>query len=601
RTVESLKFGTFQIIVNSEDRILAMHNSPGYGLASTDWKHNARIKSTVGNQLWTQEMAFPLKEMGVTGSPEGDWRILVCRNYGIAPVYQAPMTDAGGFMDPNSYSVFHLSKGCLATQQLYSGEARLPLLFRVANTGDKPATTELSFALSDGKELSLSRRLDIAPGDVAEEDFTQECAEATKCSISMKANGWNRKFTCVPPQLPIWRNTESYQTLFCSMEAGKADIVDYAAASDTIVKRKTDVEIPAVQGPVATRKVQDFTGMTVLFPNTRLTSPGAVSFWMRVAEPLPKDKPYRRFFGTDFKPNGYIFFQEQKDGGLLIGAQYFGPSNKAPKIMLLGRRPQPGQWMHIAINFLPETIEVYMNGIRRGILQHKFPIDFSKVGGPELCNGAFADFSIYSRPLSVGEITMMAQGDKPVTGNVCWYQSLNKAVVDLVLGCKAVPERKLQLQVRDANDKMLENFTLDFSKGYINEDNGREMATLRVALPLSRKLADGKYAFFLSKVNSDAPLLERTFQVKGYAWLNNQIGKADRLITGFTPLQRNGNRLSAVLKEMTLGRNGLPEAISANGGEVLARPVEVIAEANGRKLAWKCQAPKFTSESETSI
>ena len=36
RTVESLKFGTFQIIVNSEDKLLAVHNNPGYGLGSHD-------------------------------------------------------------------------------------------------------------------------------------------------------------------------------------------------------------------------------------------------------------------------------------------------------------------------------------------------------------------------------------------------------------------------------------------------------------------------------------------------------------------------------------------------------------------------------------
>ena len=138
RTVESLKFGAFQTIVNSEAKFMAEHHNPGYGLTSREWKHDAKIKSVVENGLWTMEMAFPLKGMGVGGAPEGDWRIFVCRNHGVAPSYQAPMSDVASFGDPNSYSVFRFSKDCVAIQQLYAEGARLPLLFRAANNGARP-------------------------------------------------------------------------------------------------------------------------------------------------------------------------------------------------------------------------------------------------------------------------------------------------------------------------------------------------------------------------------------------------------------------------------------------------------------------------------
>ncbi|MBR6372204.1 MAG: hypothetical protein IKS20_03400, partial [Victivallales bacterium] len=601
RKVESLKFGTFQLIVNSEDQALAMHNSPGYGLASTDWAHNATIKSSVKNRVWTLEMAFPMKEMGVTGSPEGDWRILVCRNYGIEPVHQAPMTDAGGFMDPNSYSVFHLAKDNIAIQHLYGEDARLPLFLRVANPTDKEVKAAITLKVSNGKDPSEIKQ-DIAAGATWENDFTKTySAEGEKCQVEIASSGWNRTLAWTPPQPPVWRNTESFQTLFCSLDAGKENIVDYSTKEDTEVKMKKDVELPVVQGPVASRKVLDFTGRLLEFPRTKLSSPGAVAFWMRVAEPLPKDKSFRRFFGTSFRSNGYIYFQEQRDGGLLIGAQYFGPNNKVGKNMLLGRRPQPGQWMHLAFNFLPDYFEVYVNGILRITLRHKLNLDLSTVGGALVSNAAFADFSIYSRPLTASEITMLSQGDKSVNGTVRWFQSIEQAVVDLVLDCKAVPDRQLQLQIRNAKDKVVDSFSLDFNKGYSKEENGREMATLHLALPVSRKLDDGKYSFFVSKPGSDNPLYERAFEVKAYPWLGNKIGMNDRLITGFTPLKRNGNKLSAVLKDMSLGKNGLPESIVANGAPVLARPIEVVAEANGRKLAWKCTAPKFSKETETAI
>ena len=602
RTVESLKFGTFQIIVNSEDKVLAVHNNPGYGLASHDWKHDAAIKSVVENHYWSLEMAFPLKAMGVECYPEGDWRILVCRNYGIVPAYQSPMTDSGSFSEPASYSVFRISKGCLATQQLYSGNARVPLLFRIVNTGDKTAKSEISVRLSEGRELSLSRQFDIVAGKVAELDFTQEwSAEETQCKLSMKADGWNRDCIYTPPQLPIWRNTESYQTLFCSLDAGKTEVVDYTASKETTVIIKPDGELPKVQGPVSTRKIWDLTGRRIEFPKTKLTSPGAVSFWMRVADTLPQDKSYRRFFGTIFVPSGYIYFQEQRDGGLLIGAQGFGPENKKGKDMLLGRRPQPGQWMHLAFNFMPDFFEVYVNGVLRGTFKHKLNMDLSKVGGTLLSNAAFADFSIYSRALTAPEITLLSTGDKPISGKIAWFQSINKAVVDLALDCNAVPDKKLQLQIRNDKDAVVESFLLDFHKGICNMENGREMSILHVALPLSKRLADGKYSFSLARLGAENPVYERAFEVKDYPWMNNNIGKSDRLITGFLPLKRNGNKLSAVLKDMTLGQNGLPERIVANGKEVLARPVEIVAEANGRKLSWKCKLPQFAVETETRI
>ena len=604
RTVESLKFGVFQTIVNFEGNFISEHHNPGYGLTSRDWKHNATIKSIVEDGLWTMEMAFPLKAMGVEGSPEGDWRIMICRNHGVEPRLQAPMTDVSSFIDPNSYSVFHFSRECLAIQQLYAKGARLPLLFRMANPGEKSLATEIAVELSGGKELSLSKKVEAAPGKAVVQDFTHESdAESAKCKVSMKADGWNRVVTWIPPEPPLWRNTESYQTLFCGMDAGNKNIIEYTTVADAESKiaPAPDGRLPSVPGPVASRSILDLTGRAIEFPKSKLSSPGAVSFWMRVAEPLPKEKSYRRFFGTIFKSSGYIYFQEQRDGGFLIGAQYFGPENKAGKNLLIGRRPQPGQWMHVTINFQQDSIEVYMNGIRRGNMQHKLDMDLSKAGGALVANASFADLAIYSRPLTAAEITMLSQGDKLVTGAISWYQSLNSPVADLVLDCKSVPEKKLLLQIRNEKDKVLERITLDFNKAFSRVENGHEMAILHEVLPLSQKLADGKYSFFLAKTDSDSPLYERAFEVRNYPWLGNKIGKADRLLPGFTPLKRNGSTLSAVLKDMTLGNNGLPEIVNANGGAVLARPVEIVAEANGKSLAWNCQPPKFTGESDTLI
>ncbi|MBO4620973.1 MAG: hypothetical protein J5654_12800 [Victivallales bacterium] len=604
RTIEALKFGVFQMIVDFEATLQAQHHSPGYGLNMRQWKHGAQIQSRVEDGLWTMEMAFPLKAMGVEGAPEGDWRMMFCRNYGVTPRVQCPMTDVASFEDPTNYSVFHLSRECLAFQQLYAPETRLPLLFRVANPTDQPASAELAVSVSGETERTFEAAILLNPNQEVIKDFTQRCAaEGGKCKVAVTSPGLTREVTWNPPEPPIWRNLESYQTLFCSMDADAKAIVDYAADGNAEVKlsSKLEGELPVVQGPMAARRVLDLTGGSITFPKTTLSSPGAVTFWMQVSAPLAEGKEYRRFFGTDYKPNGYLYFQEQRQGGLLLGVQGFGPENKNPKNVLLGRRPAPGQWMHLAFNFLPDAIEVYVNGLRRAQLQHNLKMDLSTVGGALIANAAFADFAIYSRPLDAAEITALAQGDKPVTGTIAWYQSLNQPVADLVLDCDALPEKKLVLQIRNEQDKAVETLPLDFTKGYSSVVNGHERAILHVALPLTRKLPDGKYSFFVTKPDADYPIYEKNFFVKDYPWLNNSIGKADRLIDGFTPLKRNGNTLSAVLKDVELGENGLPAAVTANGKSVLARPVAVIAEANGVPLKWRCQAPAFTGESDTLI
>ena len=604
RTIEALKFGVFQMIVDFETTLQAQHHSPGYGLNMRQWKHGAQIQSRVENGLWTMEMAFPLKAMGVEGAPEGDWRMMFCRNYGVDPRAQCPMTDVASFEDAANYSVFHLSQECLAFQQLYAPEARLPLLFRVANPGDQPAAAEFAVEVSGETTASFSEATLLNPNQFIERDFTQRCsAESGKCKVAVKSNGLTREVTWTPPQQPIWRNLESYQLLFCGMDAGATTFVDYAAAgsAETKLSSGPEGELPAVKGPVASRQNLDLTGRSLTFPKTKLSSPGAVAFWMQVSAPLAEGKEYRRFFGTDYKSTGYLYFQEQRQGGLLLGIQGFDPQDKAPKNMFLGRRPQPGQWMHLAFNFLDNTIEVYVNGLRRAVLPHKQKLDLAAAAGPLVANAAFADFAIYSRPLSAAEITALAQGDKSVTGSVAWYQSLNQPVADLVLDCEALPEKKLVLQIRNAQDKVVETLPLDFNNAPTNTVNGREMAILHQTLPLSQKLPDGKYSFYLTKPDADFPLYEKNFSVKDYPWLNNSIGKADRLIVGFTPLKRNGSTLSAVLKDIELGENGLPATVTANGKTVLARPVAVVAEINGAPLEWRCQAPVFTGESETLI
>jgi len=69
-------------------------------------------------------------------------------------------------------------------------------------------------------------------------------------------------------------------------------------------------------------------------------------------------------------------------------------------------------------------------------------------------------------------------------------------------------------------------------------------------------------------------------------WLDSTLGLDDEPTPPYTPVQAAGRAVSCLGRRLRFGTTGLPESILAWGHELLANPIEMVAEAGGKKLNW---------------
>ena len=70
-------------------------------------------------------------------------------------------------------------------------------------------------------------------------------------------------------------------------------------------------------------------------------------------------------------------------------------------------------------------------------------------------------------------------------------------------------------------------------------------------------------------------------------WLDSTIGLDDEVVKPYTPVKSNGNAISCLGRKVQFGPDGFPTSIQANGHEVLARPIALVAEISSKSLLWE--------------
>lgn len=77
------------------------------------------------------------------------------------------------------------------------------------------------------------------------------------------------------------------------------------------------------------------------------------------------------------------------------------------------------------------------------------------------------------------------------------------------------------------------------------------------------------------------------FQHTRMRWLNSTLGiDDDWLVPPYTPLTVDGQRISCLNRSVEFGPLGLPTRVVSGGNEVLAGPVELLTEIEGKPLEW---------------
>lgn len=328
------------------------------------------------------------------------------------------------------------------------------------------------------------------------------------------------------------------------------------------------------------------------------------SFVMRVnTMPNAEKKGYRRYFSTEFRPSGYLGFQEDANNGrtMLFFAHHFKdvpPLNKRLKC------PAPRSEAVVAVNFEPRRISYYLNGIRQG--ETDLTVDISEVALGDLVLGGerdvdVKDWTLYRRTLSDGEVKELSQGDSPIAGTLAWYPSLNALVADVTCNAERLKGADLAWSVTRRGGSMdaapVAKGTLPLAGGYPSG----ALTLLRKVLPLGVELAEGDYVASLMRSGETDAILEKEFSVRKYAWFKTGLGKEDRLLPGFTPVEADGDTLRCVGRRYVIGANGFPSSVVADGEQILAAPVALHAEKDGRR--WMIQGgsakPRLCRVSDT--
>ena len=584
RTIEQGKFGEFQMIISNGGRMVIDHHNPGYGLPVRKWvTGDMKVVNRIANDQWVCEFSIPAKAFGMTKLDDLDWKILSCVNFQSAPKQQVPFLPVAGFMNSNSYPTYKFRKGAPAVHQLYAGSnTRVPLKFEASRPLDyeaqingKPMRGKLPAMVSAEAPASLSMKISDGSNVLFQRDF---------------------KLAKLPAR--IWNTPESHIVLEQDFEQGVKHFVTAPENAEISSKKLPVLTAGRKDGSKAVHLKEGAASLSIR--NGKLPVPGNLSFWLR--KDAKTQTGYVRYFSTDFRPSGYIGLQDHP--GFLLFFLHNFPKQKNINL-IVSRRPVPQSWTHISINVQPRRIELYCNGIKTAEQDLPMEIRGEKLGsiifGSGKADFALDDYVVYDRPLTPSEIKVLAQGESKVSGQMAWYPSLNSIVLDLSCNPKQLKGKDLVLQAASKVGKQVFSAKIPVDRGKRVGSGDRPLLILHEALRLPKKPADGNYTMTLSPEGSEEALMTKEFTVKSFEWQNNKIGKRDALLPGFTPLEVKGNVISAVLRDYTIGNNGLPEQIVSEQKPLLARPVTVNFVKNGENRTVDGNAPvKIEKHSDTT-
>ena len=593
RTVEQHKFGEFQLLVNSQGTVYARHHNPGYGLSARKWKPELTVANHMENGVWEIEIAIPAQAFGMTELIPSDWKILPVRNFRTKPELQAPFTPVASFSDTSQYAVFHLRQGP-TVKNGYAKSSHIPSVIQIVggNKGKYYLTGKVGkqkFERATTETDCVFDLTSLMPSDGATVEYT--LYDQNHATIFRRVFRYNAKAE------RVWFTPESYLVLEHDFKNGPAKPRVIPAGS--IAVPQGNIKTVPGRNEHSTAGFFKTAKDSITFRNFQPPVPGCISLWLKPDS--GQEKPFRRYFATRFSQEGYLGLQDQGQYMLLF-LHNFG---KAPENIISARKPPIGRWTHIAVNLHPGKIEYYQNGVKLSETSLSFTVASKRLGDLAIGGGAggfnIDHLAVYSRCLEADEIKVLAQGEQKVTGDIALYPSINALVVDLNCNAEKLRSGKLMLNLANAENQSVFQDTVSLKHGWAIRKNSGNVIIIHQSLPLGEKLPEGSYLLTLNDSVSGETLLEKNITVKHYPWLNNTIGKNDRIIPPFIPLSVQGNRISCILRDYIFNGSGLPQQIKARGKEILAGPIELCTESNGKIQALSHGSFRITGKSDTSI
>ena len=316
----------------------------------------------------------------------------------------------------------------------------------------------------------------------------------------------------------------------------------------------------------------------------KIPFPGAILLRTKTAGEMA-DKGYRRYFSTDYRSSGYFGFQEDMANGrtMLFFAHGFSGQKNLNKRL---KCPADGREAVIAVNFEPKKVTYFLNGIKQGEMDVAQDLSVATLGDLKLGGGEegleFLDWTLYSRNLTEAEIKAFSQGNSPVSGTLSWYPYINSLVFDITVdSAKFSGRAPIWRVVKRGESEVVASGRVSLKGGFPMGGGDKELMLIRKSVPIGAELAEGEYVASIVAEGEEDILIETEFSVRKYEWFKNSLGKEDRLLPGFTPVEVEGSKLKCVGREYEIGANGFPLRVFADGKQILADEVALWGEKKG--------------------
>ena len=302
----------------------------------------------------------------------------------------------------------------------------------------------------------------------------------------------------------------------------------------------------------------------------------------------------------------------------------FGFIHKKPREKLPPPRVEPGRWYHV--------IGTYENGHCRLFLNGQ-PMPESAVymsaAKPPADDGPAPDYSIFLDPIApnrqyfgqqtlVDELRFYSRPLTPPEAENAYarflpdtpLKELPFAHTEITMN---VPFRQFSVSMellgkeRDTvGATAIRAYGPDGPNPYLNGEvtefkNGRGALSIKEAA-----VEYGNHRIELEFRNQDGDRIETQVVERKHPrppWLGSTVGIKDRVLPSWVPMEVEDRSVRFWGRELVIGGSGLPEKIISQEDNLLARPVEVVAAAEGKALQWKSasQLPVIEKATETVV
>jgi len=290
---------------------------------------------------------------------------------------------------------------------------------------------------------------------------------------------------------------------------------------------------------------------------------------------------------------------------LLTFTLHLNPSDEAPNPVPF----DPGRWTHLAVTWQGAMLRTYVDGRPRGA-DGTFSIRLhaSKPGGlsfkavpTDAPRTLLDDFRIYRRPLAPAEIANLAALDDP-------RRELKRLPpAELTIQSNGVLGRiRVEVAPLLVEHRQVKKVRLTVHK----QGDSKALGEATVAAPplgsvqaeiKTPPLEFGDYAVRAELLAADGRALctaEEPFAFARPPWFGCRAGLSDKVMPGWDPVQAKDGVVSVCLREIHLGPSGLPAKVISAGEDVLAGPIEVVAQQGGKPVELAGEAARITKRTE---